>query len=216
MRPLPKRPGPLHRAAKDVDDAPLAVRRGPKRQDVGHLAAKAEDRLGGQHASPRWASAHYFGIVVRGSCDELGEKQGHKSKANSREDEVQKLIATATLGCALALATSAAAAQPLGIGTSPQGTMTYRLGAALSKVLAEAGIQSRVQPQSGTGDDGAAGQFRRDRRRLRQRRASSSTPFTASAPSTRIEPEAARRRGDLPAQGRTVRARTPTSSPSRT
>jgi TRAP transporter TAXI family solute receptor len=62
---------------------------------------------------------------------------------------VQKLLATVTLGCALAFATSAAA-QPIGLGTSPQGTLTYGLGAALSKVLAGAGIQSRVQPQSGT------------------------------------------------------------------
>jgi TRAP transporter TAXI family solute receptor len=54
-----------------------------------------------------------------------------------------------TLGCALAFATGAAA-QPLGLGTSPQGTLTYGLGAALSKVLAGANIQSRVQPQSGT------------------------------------------------------------------
>jgi TRAP transporter TAXI family solute receptor len=55
-----------------------------------------------------------------------------------------------TLGCALAFATGAAA-QPLGLGTSPQGTLTYGLGAALSKVLAGANIQSRIQPQSGTG-----------------------------------------------------------------
>jgi uncharacterized protein len=63
---------------------------------------------------------------------------------------VQKLFATMTLGCALTLATGAAA-QPIGLGTSPQGTLTYGLGAALSKVLAGANIQSRVQPQSGTG-----------------------------------------------------------------
>jgi TRAP transporter TAXI family solute receptor len=48
--------------------------------------------------------------------------------------------------------TSAASAQPLGIGTSPQGTMVYTLGAALSKTLADsANMQSRVQPSSGTG-----------------------------------------------------------------
>jgi uncharacterized protein len=46
----------------------------------------------------------------------------------------------------------AAQAQPLGIGTNPQGTMNYTLGAALSKALADnASIQSRLQPQSGTG-----------------------------------------------------------------
>ena len=62
---------------------------------------------------------------------------------------MQKLLATMTLGCAFAFATGAAA-QPIGVGTSPQGTLTYGLGAALSKVLAGANIQSRVQPQSGT------------------------------------------------------------------
>jgi TRAP transporter TAXI family solute receptor len=47
---------------------------------------------------------------------------------------------------------SPATAQPLGIGTSPQGTMVYTLGAAVSKALAEsANIQSRVQPSAGTG-----------------------------------------------------------------
>lgn len=46
----------------------------------------------------------------------------------------------------------AASAQPLGIGTNPQGTMVYTLGAALSKALADsANMQSRVQPSSGTG-----------------------------------------------------------------
>lgn len=60
-----------------------------------------------------------------------------------------------TLLAALAFAASlllagTASAQPLGIGTSPQGTLTYGLGAALSKVLGDAGIQSRVQPQTGT------------------------------------------------------------------
>lgn len=45
-----------------------------------------------------------------------------------------------------------AAAQPLGIGTSPQGTMTYTLGATYAKALDDAGkIQARVQPSSGTG-----------------------------------------------------------------
>jgi TRAP transporter TAXI family solute receptor len=52
---------------------------------------------------------------------------------------------------AIALA-SPAAAQPLGIGTNPQGTMVYTLGASLSKALADnAHMQSRIQPQSGTG-----------------------------------------------------------------
>jgi TRAP transporter TAXI family solute receptor len=50
------------------------------------------------------------------------------------------------------LATAAANAQPVGISTSPQGTLTYAVGAAIAKVLNEAGgIQARVQPSSGTG-----------------------------------------------------------------
>jgi TRAP transporter TAXI family solute receptor len=53
---------------------------------------------------------------------------------------------------ALAFAAAPAAAQPLGIGTSPQGTMTYTLGATYAKALDDAGkIQARVQPSSGTG-----------------------------------------------------------------
>ena len=46
----------------------------------------------------------------------------------------------------------AAAQQPLGIGTSPQGTLTYQIGAAYGQaVTEELGRQTRVQPQSGTG-----------------------------------------------------------------
>ncbi|HEX6000061.1 MAG TPA: TAXI family TRAP transporter solute-binding subunit, partial [Hyphomicrobiaceae bacterium] len=53
---------------------------------------------------------------------------------------------------AIVSAISSANAQPLGIGTSPQGTMTYTLGAAVSKALAQsADVQSRVQPSAGTG-----------------------------------------------------------------
>jgi uncharacterized protein len=44
-----------------------------------------------------------------------------------------------------------APAQPLGIGTSPQGTLTYRLGATYAKALDDAlKLQARVQPSSGT------------------------------------------------------------------
>lgn len=51
-----------------------------------------------------------------------------------------------------ALGAVSADAQPLGLGTSPQGTLTYALGASVAKVLADKGsIQSRVQPSSGTG-----------------------------------------------------------------
>jgi len=43
-------------------------------------------------------------------------------------------------------------AQPVGLGTSPQGTLTYQLGAAVAKILTDvANIQARVQPSSGTG-----------------------------------------------------------------
>ncbi len=64
---------------------------------------------------------------------------------------MRKWVCAAAGGLLLAL-TSSAFAQPLGLGTSPQSTLTYSIGAAVSKVLSEAGkIQSRVQPSSGTG-----------------------------------------------------------------
>jgi TRAP transporter TAXI family solute receptor len=64
---------------------------------------------------------------------------------------MRKLFIGATFLASLAVAGSATA-QPIGLGTSPQGTLTYSVGAAVSKVLAEKGdIQSRVQPSSGTG-----------------------------------------------------------------
>jgi TRAP transporter TAXI family solute receptor len=64
---------------------------------------------------------------------------------------MQKFFWTIVVATSLAIL-SPAKAQPLGIGTSPQGTMVYTLGAAVSKALAEsANIQSRVQPSAGTG-----------------------------------------------------------------
>lgn len=58
----------------------------------------------------------------------------------------------AALAAASLAVLSSAQAQPLGIGTSPQGTMVYSLGAAVSKALADsANMQSRVQPSAGTG-----------------------------------------------------------------
>jgi uncharacterized protein len=52
----------------------------------------------------------------------------------------------------MAAAAVSARAQPLGIGTNPQGTMVYTLGATLAKALLDnAGMQARVQPSSGTG-----------------------------------------------------------------
>lgn len=51
------------------------------------------------------------------------------------------------------MATSPAGAQDaLGIGTSPQGTLTYQIGAAYGQAVTdELGRQTRIQPQSGTG-----------------------------------------------------------------
>jgi TRAP transporter TAXI family solute receptor len=63
-----------------------------------------------------------------------------------------KSFAIAAMTAVMLSATSSANAQPIGIGTSPQGTMTYTLGGAVSKALAEsAKLQSRVQPSAGTG-----------------------------------------------------------------
>jgi len=62
-----------------------------------------------------------------------------------------RLTAIAAAGAVIIMA-SAVQAQPVGISTSPQGTLTYAVGAAIAKVLNEAGgIQIRVQPSSGTG-----------------------------------------------------------------
>jgi TRAP transporter TAXI family solute receptor len=59
---------------------------------------------------------------------------------------------TIALALGFVLAAGGANAQPLGLGTSPQGTLTYAIGAAVAKVLGDKGsIQSRVQPSSGTG-----------------------------------------------------------------
>jgi TRAP transporter TAXI family solute receptor len=64
---------------------------------------------------------------------------------------MHKLVAAGTVAVSLVFA-SAASAQPVGLGTSPQGTLTYAVGAAVAKTLtAEGGIQARVQPSSGTG-----------------------------------------------------------------
>jgi len=63
-----------------------------------------------------------------------------------------KRLLFAAITAVMLSAISAANAQPMGIGTSPQGTLTYTLGAAVSKALAEsAKMQSRVQPSAGTG-----------------------------------------------------------------
>ena len=50
-----------------------------------------------------------------------------------------------------AIFAGAAHAQVLGFGTAPQGTIGYNMGSAIAKVIAEtAGLQSRVQPYSGS------------------------------------------------------------------
>ena len=63
-----------------------------------------------------------------------------------------RFIRLAAFAAASLVMAGAASAQPLGIGTNPQGTMVYTLGATLSKALADnVHMQSRVQPSSGTG-----------------------------------------------------------------
>ena len=45
--------------------------------------------------------------------------------------------------------------QPIGIGSSPEGTLPYQIGAAYGQAVTdELGRQTRVQPQSGTGVPG--------------------------------------------------------------
>ncbi len=64
---------------------------------------------------------------------------------------MRRLLVGAALLASIALP-SHVTAQPLGLGTSPQGTLTYAIGAAVAKVLGEkANMQARVQPSSGTG-----------------------------------------------------------------
>lgn len=59
-----------------------------------------------------------------------------------------RLLALVSAGL---IAPALAMAQPIGIGASPQGTLTYSLGATVAKVLEQsAHVQARVQPSSGT------------------------------------------------------------------
>jgi uncharacterized protein len=65
---------------------------------------------------------------------------------------MRSIAAVAVALAAVVAASHASAQQALGIGTSPQGTLTYQIGAAYGQAANEAlGRQARVQPQSGTG-----------------------------------------------------------------
>ena len=48
---------------------------------------------------------------------------------------MRRIVTAAAFGVAIGL--GSATAQPLGLGTSPQGTLTYALGASVAKVLGE-------------------------------------------------------------------------------
>lgn len=61
--------------------------------------------------------------------------------------KIRILAAAAAFGV---LGATAAMAQPLGIGTMGQGTSGYSMGAAISSVLADNGINALVQPAAGT------------------------------------------------------------------
>jgi uncharacterized protein len=50
----------------------------------------------------------------------------------------------------LALATGSVQAQALGFGSAPQGSIGYNMSSAIAKVMADTGMQSRVQPYSGS------------------------------------------------------------------
>jgi TRAP transporter TAXI family solute receptor len=49
-----------------------------------------------------------------------------------------------------ALCTGAAQAQVMGFGSAPQGSIGYNMSSAIARVMADAGMQSRVQPYSGS------------------------------------------------------------------
>jgi hypothetical protein len=60
------------------------------------------------------------------------------------------LGAALTLGLLFTLLPRNAAAQTLGVGTMPQGSLSYATGSAVAKVMSESlGISARVQPNSG-------------------------------------------------------------------
>ena len=55
------------------------------------------------------------------------------------------LLAGSSLICA-----GSVQAQVLGFGTAPQGSIGYNMASAIAKVMADSGVQSRVQPYSGS------------------------------------------------------------------
>jgi TRAP transporter TAXI family solute receptor len=59
--------------------------------------------------------------------------------------KIRNLVAAAALA-----APAFAHAQVLGFGTAPQGTIGYNMGSAIAKVMADAQLQSRVQPYAGS------------------------------------------------------------------
>ncbi len=61
-----------------------------------------------------------------------------------------KAIFSSFVSLALALAAAPLQAQVLGFGSAPQGSIGYNMASAIAKVMAESGIQSRVQPYSGS------------------------------------------------------------------
>lgn len=61
----------------------------------------------------------------------------------------RRILPAAAL-CAVLLSPLAAGAQQVGVGTMAQGTLGYSIGSAIAKVLADNGINARVQPAGGT------------------------------------------------------------------
>ena len=56
----------------------------------------------------------------------------------------------AALAVAALTAAGTAQAQVLGFGSAPQGSIGYNMSSAIARVMADAGLQSRVQPYSGS------------------------------------------------------------------
>jgi TRAP transporter TAXI family solute receptor len=61
-----------------------------------------------------------------------------------------KKLLIAVLPAVLAFSAGSVQAQVLGFGSAPQGSIGYNMSSAIAKVMAENGMQSRVQPYSGS------------------------------------------------------------------